>query len=81
MLQELFAEVEDRRFPHAQAIDRSRLRDLALSRSSLAIMDAGARELALGRVDELWQRHPELAGRREAELRWVTRVRRCRTLL
>lgn len=75
-----FAEVEDRRFPHSQLIDRGRLRDLALSRSSLAIQDPAARELTLDRVDELWERHPELAGRREAELRWVARVRRCRTL-
>ena len=80
-LRERFAEVEDRRFAHAQLLDLAHLRDLAVSRSSLAIKDPGARELTLGRVDELWQRHPELAGRREAELRWVARVRRCRTLL
>ena len=75
-----FAEVEDRRFPHTQLVDRDRLRDLALSRSSLAVKEPQAREVTLGQVDELWQRHPELAGRREATLRWVARVRRCRTL-
>ncbi|HUH81751.1 MAG TPA: class I SAM-dependent methyltransferase [Solirubrobacteraceae bacterium] len=75
-----FAEVGDRRFPHAQPVDRSRLRDLALSRSSLAVKDPRARQPTLGRVDELWERHPELAGRRKATLRWVARVRRCRAL-
>ena len=79
-LQEHFCEVEDRRFPHTQLVDRARLRDLALSRSSLAIQDPDARELTLARVDELWEHSPELAGREEAGLRWLARVRRCRTL-
>jgi SAM-dependent methyltransferase len=80
-LEERFAEVEDRRFPHTQLVDLvARLRDLAVSRSSLAVQDPGARELTLGKLDELWERHPELAGRGEARLRWVARTRRCRAL-
>lgn len=79
-LRERFIEVEDHRFPHAQLVDSSRLRDLALSRSSLAVKDPAARELTLGRVDELWRRHPELQGHRRTRLRWVVRVRRCRKL-
>ncbi len=75
-----FSEVEERRFPHTQQVDLARLRDLAVSRSSLAIQDPDGRELTLGKVDELWERHPELAGRREVSLRWLARVRRCRTL-
>ena len=78
---ERFAEVEDRRFPHTQRVDLPRLRDFALSRSSLAVKDTEGRELALARVDELWERHPELAGRSEVTLHWVSRVRRCRGLL
>jgi SAM-dependent methyltransferase len=79
-LREHFLEVEDRRFPHTQVADLGRLRDLALSRSSLAIEDPDKQQQALGRVDELWQRHPELAGRSQVAVRWVGRVRRCRTL-
>jgi SAM-dependent methyltransferase len=79
-LLEHFVEVEDRRFPHEQTVDPQRLRDLALSRSSLAIKNPHAREETLARVDELWERFPELAGRERAVLQWVARVRRCRTL-
>lgn len=80
ILQDHFAEVEDRRFPHTQQVDLPRLRDFAVSRSSLAVKDAAGRELALARVDQLWKRHPELAGRSEVTLHWVSRVRRCRGL-
>jgi SAM-dependent methyltransferase len=80
ILRERFAEVEDRRFPHTQRVDLARLRDFALSRSSLAVKDTEGRELALARVDELWERHTELAGRSEVTLHWVSRVRRCRGL-
>ena len=80
ILRERFAEVEDRRFPHTQRVDLPRLRDFALSRSSLAVKDTEGRERALARVDELWERHPELAGRSEVTLHWVSRVRRCRGL-
>jgi SAM-dependent methyltransferase len=76
-----FAEVEEREFAHAQRVDRARLRDLALSRSSVAIMSPDEREDVLARLDELWEREPELRGRREASLPWRTRVRRCRELL
>jgi len=76
-----FAEVRDRRFPHTQLVDRGRLRDLSLSRSSLAVKDPGARHATLVRVDALWEHEPELAGRDEATLRWVARVRRCRGTL
>jgi len=80
ILGERFAEVEDRRFPHTQQMDLSRLRDLAVSRSSLAVKDSEGREQTLALVDELWERHPELAGRPQVTLRWISRVRRCRGL-
>jgi SAM-dependent methyltransferase len=76
-----FAEIEEREFAHAQRVDRVRLRDLALSRSGIAIMSPDEREDVLGRLDELWRREPELDGRTEASLPWLTRVRRCRDLL
>jgi len=79
-LLEHFLEVEDRRFAHEQTVDPERLRDLALSRSSLAVQDPDTREATLARVDQLWRRHPELAGRQRAVLHWEARVRCCRTL-
>jgi SAM-dependent methyltransferase len=79
-LGELFAEVEDREFPHRQRIDRASLRDLASSRSSLAIMSDAEREAVLASLDLLWEQEPELVGHDDAPLPWRARVRRCRRL-
>jgi ubiquinone/menaquinone biosynthesis C-methylase UbiE len=76
-LSERFAEIEEREFFHEQEIDRAGLRDLASSRSSLAIMPASEREAVLERLDLLWDRAPELAGRMHMLLPWRARVRRC----
>jgi SAM-dependent methyltransferase len=73
-----FAEVEEREFAHVQRVDRAGLRDLASSRSSLAILSEPERETVLARLDRLWETEPELTGRGEAMLPWRTRVRRCR---
>jgi SAM-dependent methyltransferase len=78
-LQERFAEVEDREFPHEQHIDRATMRDLASSRSSLAVMAPAQREQVLARLDRLWEQEPELIGHDDAMLPWRTRVRRCST--
>jgi SAM-dependent methyltransferase len=80
-LGERFAEVEDREFPHEQRIERASLRDLASSRSSLAIMDGDEREGVLTNLDRLWEQEPELVGHAHAILPWRARVRRCRRLL
>jgi SAM-dependent methyltransferase len=77
-LGERFADVKDHEFAHQQRIDRSTLRDLASSRSTLAVMAAAERETVLTRLDELWEREPELVGRAEVMLPWRTWVRRCR---
>jgi SAM-dependent methyltransferase len=77
-LQERFAGVEEREFPHEQSIDRTILRDLASSRSSLAVMAPTEREQVLASLDRLWEQEPELAGRTAAALPWRARVRRCR---
>jgi SAM-dependent methyltransferase len=77
-LSERFAEVEDREFPHEQRIDRAGLRDLASSRSSLALMDDEQRAGVLAGLDRLWVQEPELLGRTDVLLPWRTRVRRCR---
>ncbi|HLM84732.1 MAG TPA: class I SAM-dependent methyltransferase [Solirubrobacteraceae bacterium] len=77
-LREHFAQVEDREFAHEQHIDRASLRDLASSRSSLAVMPHAQREAMLTRVDLLWEREPELIGHSETTLPWHAHVRRCR---
>jgi SAM-dependent methyltransferase len=80
VLGENYAEVEDREFAHEQRVDRARLRDLASSRSSLAVMPDDQREAVLASLDRLWEQEPELAGSDHAVLPWRTRVRRCRRL-
>jgi SAM-dependent methyltransferase len=76
-LRERFADVEDREFPHEQRIDRAGLRDLASSRSRLALMDEDQRASVLAGLDRLWEQEPELLGRTDVQLPWRTRVRRC----
>ncbi len=80
-LGERFASVEDREFPHQQRVDRASLRDLASSRSSVALMSDAERERVLVRLDRLWEQEPELVGCSEAMLPWQARARRCRRLL
>ncbi len=79
-LSERFADVEDREFPHGQRVGRTSLRDLASSRSSLAMMSEDEREAVLARLDRLWEQEPELIGRKDVMLPWRTRVRRCGSL-
>jgi hypothetical protein len=53
-LLECFDSVQEREFPHEQIVDRDRLRDLALSRCSIATLEAVEQEALLKRVDALW---------------------------
>jgi SAM-dependent methyltransferase len=75
-----FADVDEREFPHQQPIDRSRLRDLASSRSRLALMADAERETVLADLDRLWQHERTLRERASVQLPWLARVRRCRGL-
>ena len=75
-----FAEVEDREFAHEQLIDAAGLRDLAVSRSSVALMDIVERDALLQELDRLWEIQPELRGLTTVPLPWRTRVRRARTM-
>ncbi len=72
-----FEDVEDRRFPHFQPLDRARLRALACSRSNVAVLGAAEREALLARLDRLWMQEPALRGQEEVSLPWCTHVRRC----
>jgi SAM-dependent methyltransferase len=75
-LLQYFAAIDEREFPHEQTVDRGLLRDLALSRSSVATLEAGEQRALLERVDALWE-EPELQGRDCARLGYRSRVRRC----
>jgi SAM-dependent methyltransferase len=80
-LEDDFAVVEDREFPHVQVLDRASLRDLAVSRSSLAVLSEAERERVLETLDRLWLEQPELAGAASAPMPWLARVRRCQAPL
>jgi SAM-dependent methyltransferase len=79
-LEPFFARVQEREFPHQQRLDAQGLRDLASSRSSLAIMPAQERRTVLDSLDRLWQDEPELQGRSDTIMPWLARVRRCEGL-
>jgi SAM-dependent methyltransferase len=74
----IFADVEEAEFPHLQRMTLPELRDYASSRSGFAVLDEAERARRLDEIDGLWQRTPELAGRSDAEMQWVTQVRRWR---
>jgi SAM-dependent methyltransferase len=76
-LLEYFRSVEEREFRHEQVVDRDLLRDLALSRSSVAVLEAGEQAALLDRVAALWVQEPELRGHDRVRLGYLTRVRRC----
>jgi SAM-dependent methyltransferase len=69
-----FGEVQVREFPHVQRIDLPGLRDLALSRSRLAVLSEEERRPLLEAIDRLWER--EIAAP-DTELPYRTRVMRC----
>lgn len=71
-----FDSLQEREFPHEEVIDRARLRDLALSRSNVALLEADEREALMRRIDLLWVREPELHGRDHAPLLYLTRVQK-----
>jgi len=50
----LFGYVEEAAFRHWQPLRRAELRDLALSRSNVAVLDPSARDRVLRKVDELF---------------------------
>ena len=80
-LRRWFSDVEDAEFPFSETVDRARLRDLALSRSSVAMLPAEEREHLLGQVDALWDEAPELREQTHVTLAYRTRVCRARQLV
>jgi SAM-dependent methyltransferase len=76
-LLEHFRQVECREFAHNQTVTRALLRDLALSRSRVAVLPPDEQRELLERVDAVWDQDPELRGRDLASLGYRTRVMRC----
>jgi SAM-dependent methyltransferase len=79
-LSQWFSDTDEARFPHEQPVDRERLLDLAVSRSSVATLPPDERQDLLARISGLWDEEPELRGHESVSLRYLTRVRRARGL-
>ena len=73
----IFESVERREFRHEQPIDLAGLRDLAVSRSRVALMSPGERRQLLVDLGLLWDEH---VGTERAPLAWRTCVLRARGL-
>ncbi|TCN43387.1 methyltransferase family protein [Rhodococcus sp. SMB37] len=73
-----FAELERADFEWTFRLTRSGLLDLVASRSYIITMDPVSRAKVLARIDALVDRHPDLAGRDEIALPYVTRCSRTR---
>jgi SAM-dependent methyltransferase len=73
-----FDETDERQFKLEHWVDRQRLLDLAVSRSSVATLAPADRKTLLGRISALWDEEPELRGREAVKLVYLTCVRRAR---
>jgi SAM-dependent methyltransferase len=73
-----FTETDEDRFPLDHWVSRERLLDLAVSRSSVALLAPEQRNAVLGRICDLWDEEPELRGRDSVRLPYLTLVRRAR---
>jgi SAM-dependent methyltransferase len=71
-----FGPVEAATFPHRQALDLGGLLDLVRSRSYVATLADAERTGLLERITELTRTHPDLAGRRQFGLPYVTEAYR-----
>jgi hypothetical protein len=75
-----FEETDEQRFRLDHPVDSNRLLDLAVSRSSVAILAPHERQALLGQISALWDQDPALHGRESVTLPYLTRVRRARRL-
>jgi SAM-dependent methyltransferase len=69
---------EDHWFPFTEQVDRQRLIDYALSRSTFAVLPPDEQRAAAARVGNFWDTDPDLRGQQTAELAYQTLVRRAR---
>jgi SAM-dependent methyltransferase len=71
-----FAPIERRDFRWTHTIDRATLLDLVASRSYFIVLPPDERAAMLAAVTELLDTHPELAGRDEVAVPYITRCSR-----
>ena len=74
---DLFGRLNALRFPHAQRLDRDGLVERFASVSFIASLPSVVRDEVLGRIRSLADGHPDLAGREEFELPYVTELYWC----
>jgi SAM-dependent methyltransferase len=74
---DLFGRLNQLRFPHAQWLDRDGLVERFASVSFIASLSPGERESVLGRIRALAETHPDLAGRDDFDLPYVTELYWC----
>ena len=72
-----FGRLNQLRFSHAQRLDRAGLVERFASVSFIAALPGSARDDVLGQIRSLAEHHPDLAGRRELELPYVTELYWC----
>jgi ubiquinone/menaquinone biosynthesis C-methylase UbiE len=73
-----FEEFEYRIFPWSQTVSREGLRDLVRSRSIFIVASPEEQQRVLEQVDELLDRHPDVAGRDKYELPYRTHTYRAK---
>lgn len=71
---ELFATPQEERFPHAQPLDGPGLVERYASASYIAVLPDAERLSVLARIRSLTEEHPDLAGRSEFDLPYVTEL-------
>ena len=74
---ELFGALEEERFPHAQMLAGPGLVERYASASYLAVLAEGERLDVLSRIGSLVETHPDLRGRSQFPLPYVTELHRC----
>jgi SAM-dependent methyltransferase len=67
-----FGSVERREIPNPVPFDRRRLREWASSTSRIAVLDTDGREAALAAVARVVDEHPDVRGRAEFDMPFVT---------
>jgi SAM-dependent methyltransferase len=74
---DLFGSLNQRRFPHSQTLDVDGLVERFASASFIAALPGEERAEVLGRIRELAETHPDLAGRTSFELPYFTELYWC----
>ena len=71
-----FRPIERRDFPWTHSINRDTLFDLVASRSYFIVLPPYEREAMLSHVHDLLDTHPDLGGREQIDMPYITRCSR-----